>query len=94
MEENQNEREFFTLVDDDGQELEFELIGTAKIKDTTYYAVIPMGGSVQAEDGFCEYVILKGELDENGEGTLVSSLGNGRFLTWKRSITLGHSAFC
>ena len=72
MEENQNEREFFTLVDDDGQEIEFELIATAKIKDTTYYAVIPMDGSVQAEDGFCEYVILKGELDENGEGTLVS----------------------
>ena len=25
MEENQNEREFFTLVDDDGQELEFDV---------------------------------------------------------------------
>ena len=72
MEENQNEREFFTLVDDDGQELEFELIGTAKIKDTTYYAVIPMDGSVQAEDGFCEYVILKEETDANGEIDLVT----------------------
>ena len=78
MEENQNEREFFTLVDDEGSESEFELIGKAEIKGVMYYAMIPAEDSVQPEDAsgpedeFCEYVILRGDRDENGEELLVT----------------------
>ena len=80
MEENLNEREFFTLVDDDGQEMEFELIGKAEMEGTTYYAMIPVEDSVQPEDGFCEYVILKGEM-EGDEEMLVSLEDDDEFET-------------
>lgn len=73
MEDNQIEREFYTLVDEDGKEIEFELIGKAELKGTVYYAMIPAESAAQAEDdGFCEYVILKEENDESGEAALVS----------------------
>ena len=74
MEGNQNEREFYTLVDDEGTEIEFELIGKAEVKGTVYYAMIPADSAekAEAEDGFCEYVILKEETDESGEATLVT----------------------
>jgi uncharacterized protein YrzB (UPF0473 family) len=71
MNENQNEREFYTLVDEDGKELEFELIAQAKINEITYYAMIPADAAEQPDDGFCEYVILK-EVMEDGEVTLVT----------------------
>ena len=72
--ENQNEREFYTLVDDEGTEIEFELIGKAEVNGTVYYAMIPADSAekAEAEDGFCEYVILKEETDESGEATLVT----------------------
>ena len=41
MEEMNNEREFFTLVDEDGSEITFELIGVTEYKSNTYYAMIP-----------------------------------------------------
>ena len=72
MNENQNEREFFTLVDEDGKELEFELIGQAELNGINYYAMIPANAAEQPEDGFCEYVILRVETDENGDSTLVT----------------------
>lgn len=73
MEENQNEREFYTLTDEEGNETEFELIGTAEIKGVTYYAMIPADAADNTEEGgFCEYVILRAEKDENGEDSLVT----------------------
>lgn len=72
MEENNNEREFYTLVDDEGTEIEFELIGKAEVNGTVYYAMIPADSAEENEDGFCEYVILKEETDESGEATLVT----------------------
>ena len=74
MDTNQNEREFFTLTDEDGKELEFELIGVGEVKGKTYYAMIPADGTSTDENGqsFCEYVILRVETDENGEGSLVT----------------------
>lgn len=71
MEEQQNEREFYTLTDEEGNESEFELIGTAEYKGKQYYAMIP-AGEEQKEDEFCEYVILRLDKDENGEETLVT----------------------
>ena len=74
MDQNQNEREFYTLSDEDGNEIEFELIGSAEIKGVEYFAMIPADAAdkAQAEGGFCEYVILKKEKDENGEDMFVT----------------------
>ena len=75
MEEMNNEREFFTLNDEDGNEVEFELIGVTELKGNTYYAMIPADAADKAQDsddGFCEYVILRVETDEDGEYTLVT----------------------
>ena len=75
MAEYNNEREFFTLTDEDGNEIEFELIGTTEYKGNLYYAMIPADAAdkTQEEDnGFCEYVILRAEKEENGEYTLVT----------------------
>ena len=60
-------REFYTLIDEDtGKEVEFELIGSVKIKDVEYFAMIPADAAekAQQEGGFCEYVILKKEGDD------------------------------
>ena len=73
--ENQDEREFYTLTDEEGNEIEFELIGAATVKGVEYYAMIPADAADEAqesEDGFCEYVILRKEKDENGEDSLVT----------------------
>lgn len=75
MEENNNEREFYTLTDEEGNEVEFELIGTTEFKGNLYFAMIPADAADKAqesEDSFCEYVILRVEKDENGEDTLVT----------------------
>lgn len=71
MEEN---REFYTLTDEDGNEIEFELIGSVEVKGVQYYAMIPADAADQAQEdgGFCEYVILKMEKDENGEDSFVT----------------------
>ena len=37
---NENEREFFTLVDEDGSEIEFEKIGEVTIGEKTYTVTI------------------------------------------------------
>ena len=75
MAEYNNEREFFTLTDEDGTEVEFELIGTTEYNGNLYYAMIPADAADKAQedaDGFCEYVILRAEKDEDGEYTLVT----------------------
>ena len=74
MDQNQNEREFYTLSDEDGNEIEFELIGAAEYKGVQYYAMIPADAADKAEEegGFCEYVILRAEKDENGEESWVT----------------------
>lgn len=72
MDEN-NEREFYTLTDEEGNEIEFELIGVTEYKNNTYYAMIPVEDEgKEGDDGFTEYVILRAEEDENGETTLIT----------------------
>ncbi len=71
--ETNNEREFYTLTDEEGNEVEFELIGVAEREGKTYYAMIPADAADTTEDdGFCEYIILRVEKDENGEDSLVT----------------------
>lgn len=65
MNEELYEGEFYTLTDDEGNESEFELIATAEVDGAIYLALVP-GGETE------EYVILKKELDENGEEMLVT----------------------
>ena len=62
MAENMEKENIFTLTDEEtGAETEFELIGELTIDDNTYLALIPLEGD---ED---EYVVLKVEVDENGD---------------------------
>ena len=42
MDTNNNEREFYTLTDEEGNEFEFELAAIAEFKGSTYYAMIPV----------------------------------------------------
>ena len=67
---NENEREFFTLVDEDGSEIEFEKIGEITLNEKVYFAMIPAEAAenaAQNDGGFCEYVVLRLEKDEDGE---------------------------
>lgn len=66
MADNMENKNIFTLTDEEGNESEFELIGELTLDDNTYLALIPKDGE---ED---EYVILKVEVDENGDELLVT----------------------
>ena len=67
--ENDEEVEIYTLTDEDGQELEFALIGTVEMKGNKYLAMIP--ADLDDEGEYLEYVILKTVI-EDGEEILVS----------------------
>ena len=71
MDEKELQGEFYTLTDEDGNELEFEVIGSAEIGGVMYYAMVPCDEATAADD-VCEYVILKAEKDEDGEDILVT----------------------
>lgn len=66
MELTEEEALFCTLTDEDGNEIDFEVIGEAEIDGTVYYAMEPVDAE-QADDGVIEYVLLKRVTDENGE---------------------------
>ena len=56
-----------TLTDEDGNEGEFEIIGSREVDGKLYLALFPL----DEKDGE-EYVILRVDTDENGEEILVS----------------------
>ena len=62
------ESEIYTLTDEDGTDAEFELLAELEDNGITYLAMAPLDET--AEEG--EYVILKVEVDENNEETVVS----------------------
>lgn len=62
--------DIYTLTDEDGNESDFELIGSVEVEGTAYYALIPY--SEDESDEPEEYIVLRGEKDENGEEVLVS----------------------
>ena len=64
------ESDIYTLTDDDGVESDFELIGTVEMEGVKYYALIPYTEDEDTEVE--EYIVLRGEKDENGEEILVS----------------------
>ena len=61
------EAEIFTLTDEEGNENQFELIGSHEMDGVTYLALVPIDDNDDEE-----YVILKVEQDEDGEDILVT----------------------
>lgn len=59
--------DFVTLIDEDGNEVEFEHIDTVEYEDVTYLAFIPAELSVEED---AEVVIMQVVTDENGEELL------------------------
>ena len=76
MEENKNINneeemtEIFTLTDEDGNEIEFEVVGEHERNGQRYFAMIPVEDEDPNSD-VCEYVILKLAV-EDGEEVLVT----------------------
>jgi len=64
---NMENEELFTLTDEDGNESQFALIGELELGELIYLALIPADN-----DDADEYVVLKVEVDENGEEILVT----------------------
>ncbi len=65
MEEKMMGNDFFTFVDEEGNEIVFELIGQCELKGNTYFAMIPAGSDDDGE--FCEYNILKLAIEDGEE---------------------------
>jgi uncharacterized protein YrzB (UPF0473 family) len=59
--------DFMTIVDEDGQEYELEVLTSTEVDGCTYLAVIPAGCE---ENEIPEVSILKSEEDEDGEPLL------------------------
>lgn len=71
MAEDLFSNEIFTLTDEEGNENQFELIGSRELDGVTYMALIPIDEKgADNEEG--EYVILKVELDDDGEEVLAT----------------------
>lgn len=70
MNENDYESEYYTLTDEDGNETEFEVIGSAEIDGNLYYAMVPADAQADENDNI-EYVVLKKENDD-GEDVFVT----------------------
>ncbi len=71
IEITEEEQFIITLTDENGNDIDFEVIGEAELEDVTYYAMMPLENA-NAEEGLIEYVLLKKETDENGEDMFVT----------------------
>ena len=60
--------EIFTLTDEEGNELNFALLGSLEHEGTVYKALVPVDEN--GEETSDEYVILKCGVDEDGEDVL------------------------
>ena len=60
--------EIYTLTDEDGNDAEFELLAQLEDNGITYLAMAPLDETADED----EYVVLKVEVDENGEESVVS----------------------
>jgi len=71
LELTEEEALIITLTDDDGNDIEFEVIGEAELDGTIYYAMMPTENA-NADEGIIEYVLLKREADENGDDLFIT----------------------
>lgn len=67
MIDNNDEIEVLALTDEDGNEVEFEFIGTVKLDGQEYYALVPLEDNDEGA-----YVILRAEDAGNGDVNLVT----------------------
>ena len=69
---NEFENDYFTLTDEEGNEIDFEVIAQCERDGNTYFAMIPAEDESKANDNdICEYIILK-LAEEDGEEILVT----------------------
>ena len=61
--------DFMTIVDEDGTEYELEVLSTLEYNGQTYMAFIP--AEMELDDAY-ELMIMKVELEDNGEEALVT----------------------
>ena len=59
MDENMMENEYFTLTDEDGNEINFEMLGHCELNGNQYFAMIPVEDEEESDKDILEYVILK-----------------------------------
>lgn len=59
-----------SLLDDEGNEYEFEIIEELDYKDGHYYALMPLFDMPDEEDSENVYMIFEDIMDENGEPQL------------------------
>ena len=65
-EEAMEEVDVYTLVDEEGNEGQFQIIGEHEMNGVVYYALVPV------DEESDEYVILKLTKDEDGEDILIT----------------------
>ena len=61
--------DIFTRTDEDGEEKRFQLLGSCEVDGSEYLALIPIDDEDVSNE---EYVILKREIDDDGEDILVT----------------------
>lgn len=71
MDENIMENDFFTLTDEEGNEIEFEMVAQCEKDGNKYFAMIPVEDENSNDGDICEYIILK-LVEEDGEEVLVT----------------------
>lgn len=71
MDENVMENDYFTLTDEEGNEIEFEMVGQCERDGEKYFAMIPVSEDENDDGDVLEYIILK-LANEDGEDVLVT----------------------
>ncbi len=65
--------DLYTLVDEEGVEQTFELLDVMEVDDDRYFALIPYYENPEdLLDDTAELIVLKSQLDENGEELMIS----------------------
>ena len=77
MQDKKEEMEYnpdiYTLVDEEGVEQTFELLDIMELDGERYFALIPYyGDAEEVMDSDGDLIVLKSEMDENGEELMVS----------------------
>ena len=70
MSENEFDANLVSLLDDEGNEYEFEIIEELDYEDKHYYALMPLFEIPDEEDTENVYMIFEDIMDENGEPQL------------------------
>ncbi len=65
--ENEEEQDIITLTDENGEESDYEVMGTYDEENVTYVALYPLKNNEKEE-----YVILKTQIDDSGEEMLIT----------------------